>query len=52
MRGVLFDARLARGLLDEIPLAYKDLDDVLRAERALVRPEARLAPLLVHKGTG
>jgi tRNA-splicing ligase RtcB len=52
MRGVLFDARLARSLLDEIPHAYKDLDDVLRAERALVRCETRLAPLLVHKGTG
>ena len=52
MRGVLFDARLARGLLDEIPHAYKDLDDVLRAERALVRSVARLAPLIVHKGTG
>ncbi|MFO0712024.1 MAG: RtcB family protein [Sandaracinus sp.] len=52
MRGVLFDARRARALVDEIPLAYKDLDEVLAAERDLVTVEARLAPLVVHKGTG
>mgnify|MGYP000983250073 CR=1 FL=1 len=38
--------------VDEIPLAYKDLDEVLAAERDLVTVEARLAPLVVHKGTG
>ena len=52
MHGVLFDARLARGLLDEIPSAYKDLDAVLADARPLLRVEERLAPLLVHKGIG
>lgn len=52
MRGVLFDARLARGLLDEIPLAYKDLDVVLAEARSILRVEERLTPLLVHKGIG
>jgi tRNA-splicing ligase RtcB len=52
MHGVVFDARLARGLLDEIPSAYKDLDAVLADARSLIRVEERLTPLLVHKGIG
>ena len=52
MDGVTFDGRIASALRDEIPHAYKDLDEVLRAERALVRVVSVLEPVLVHKGSG
>jgi tRNA-splicing ligase RtcB len=50
LRGVWFDHRLAAGLRDEAPSAYKDVDAVLRAERELVRVVRRLRPLLCFKG--
>jgi RNA-splicing ligase RtcB len=50
LRGVWFDRRLAAGLRDEAPSAYKDVDAVLRAERELVRVVRRLRPLLCFKG--
>jgi tRNA-splicing ligase RtcB len=50
LRGVWFDHRLAPRLRDEAPSAYKDIDDVLRAERELVRVVRRLRPLLGFKG--
>ena len=42
----------ARGMLDlsEAPQAYKDIEDVLRAELDLVAPLVRLLPLASLKG--
>lgn len=48
--GVFFDHRLARSLRDEAPSAYKDLMQVLRAQRDLARVIRRLRPVLVYKG--
>ncbi len=50
LRGVWFDHRLAAGLREEAPSAYKDIDAVLRAERDLVRITRRLRPVLCFKG--
>jgi len=50
MRGVWFDHRLAAGLREEAPSAYKNVDAVLRAERELVRIVRRLRPVLCFKG--
>jgi tRNA-splicing ligase RtcB (3'-phosphate/5'-hydroxy nucleic acid ligase) len=47
---VRFDHRLAADLREEAPSAYKDIDDVLRAEADLVRIVRRLRPVLVFKG--
>jgi tRNA-splicing ligase RtcB len=33
--------------LDEVPMAYKDIDEVMRAQRTLVETLARFAPRLV-----
>lgn len=33
--------------LDEVPMAYKDIDEVMRAQKDLVRPLARFDPRLV-----
>jgi tRNA-splicing ligase RtcB len=33
--------------LDEVPMAYKDIDEVMAAQRDLVEPLARFAPRLV-----
>jgi tRNA-splicing ligase RtcB len=50
LRGVWFDHRLAPGLREEAPSAYKDVDAVVRAERDLVRVVRRLRPVLSFKG--
>jgi tRNA-splicing ligase RtcB len=50
LRGVWFDHRLATGLREEAPSAYKDVDAVLRAEHELVRVVRRLRPVLSFKG--
>lgn len=47
-RGV--ECRTDRGVLDEIPAAYKDVDAVMEAQRDLVEPVARLRPLVCVKG--
>ncbi|MCC6524575.1 MAG: RtcB family protein [Polyangiaceae bacterium] len=47
--GVWFDHRLADGLREEAPSAYKDIGAVLRAERELVRVVRKLAPVLSFK---
>lgn len=47
---VWFDERSLGRLIDEAPAAYKDLDDVMRAQRDLVRITRRLRPVLSHKG--
>ncbi len=50
LRGVWFDHRLAPRLREEAPSAYKDIDDVLRAQHELVRIVRKLRPLLCFKG--
>jgi tRNA-splicing ligase RtcB len=49
MRGVWFDARLRDALREEAPAAYKDIGEVMRAQRELVRVVRRLEPVLVYK---
>ncbi|MEM7157316.1 MAG: RtcB family protein [Myxococcota bacterium] len=50
MEGIWFDRRLSRRLLEEAPGAYKDIGQVMRAQRDLTRAIRRLTPLLVFKG--
>lgn len=50
MRGIWFDARLRNALREEAPGAYKDIGEVMRAQRDLVRVVRRLEPVLVYKG--
>jgi tRNA-splicing ligase RtcB len=38
--------------LDEVPMAYKDIDEVMAAQRDLVEPLARFAPRLVKMAPG
>jgi hypothetical protein len=49
LRGVWYDARLERQLLEEAPAAYKDVESVMRAQGELTRVIRRLRPVLVHK---
>jgi len=49
-KGVWFDERLAKRLVDEAPAAYKDISKVMRAQRALTRIVRRLDPMLCYKG--
>lgn len=48
--GKVFAASTA-GVLDEMPGAYKDLDEVIANQQDLVEPVARLTPLATYKGT-
>ncbi|MDR6868700.1 tRNA-splicing ligase RtcB [Microbacterium resistens] len=48
MQGI--EARTDEGVVDEISLAYKDLDSVIAAQRDLVQPVARLQTILCVKG--
>jgi len=50
LRGVWFDHRIAGGLREEAPSAYKDIGSVMRAQGELVRIVRRLRPLLSFKG--
>jgi len=47
---VWFDHRDARRLVDEAPLAYKEIGAVMRAQRRLTRVVRELRPLLSFKG--
>ena len=51
LQNVHCDKRLASRLVDEAPLAYKDIRRVMKAQKNLVTIRRRLRPLLVHKGT-
>jgi len=51
LRRVFYDHRRAASLREEAPSAYKDVDDVLRAQHELVRVVRRLRPLLSFKGS-
>jgi tRNA-splicing ligase RtcB (3'-phosphate/5'-hydroxy nucleic acid ligase) len=50
LRDVWFDHRLAAGLREEAPSAYKDVEAVMRAQHELVRIVRRLRPVLSFKG--
>jgi len=50
MQGIWFDHRLENSLREEMPLAYKDIHQVMRAQRALVRIVRKLRPVLSYKG--
>jgi len=50
MRGVRFDQRRARSLVEEAPGAYRDIRRVMAAQRQLVKITRRLTPRLVFKG--
>jgi tRNA-splicing ligase RtcB len=49
-KGVWFDRRIAKRLVEEAPSAYKDISTVMRAQQDLVRVVRKLEPLLVYKG--
>jgi tRNA-splicing ligase RtcB len=49
LAGVAWDHRRAHALRDEAPAAYKDITEVMRAQRDLVRIVRRLRPLLSYK---
>ncbi|MBI5479117.1 MAG: RtcB family protein [Deltaproteobacteria bacterium] len=46
------DVELISGGLDEVPMAYKDIDEVMAAQRDLVEPLARFEPRLVKMAAG
>lgn len=50
--GIIVRARTESGVVEEVPQAYKDVDEVVRAVSAnnLSRPVARMRPLIVIKG--
>jgi tRNA-splicing ligase RtcB len=46
------DVTLLSAGLDEVPMAYKDIDEVMAAQRDLVEPLARFEPRLVKMAPG
>jgi tRNA-splicing ligase RtcB len=54
VRGLLRERRihLLSAGLDEVPMAYKNIDEVMAAQRDLVRPIARFQPRLVKMAPG
>lgn len=50
MQGVWFDRRRTSKLRDEAPMAYKDIRQVMRAQKALTHVARELRPLLNYKG--
>lgn len=50
LKGIWFDPRLAGKLRDEAPTAYKDIQEVMRAQKDLTRIVRRLRPVLCYKG--
>ncbi len=51
MQGIWFDHRLAAKLRDEAPSAYKNIQEVMHAQRELTRTVRKLRPILCYKGT-
>jgi tRNA-splicing ligase RtcB (3'-phosphate/5'-hydroxy nucleic acid ligase) len=51
MRDVWYDIRLTDRLRDEAPSVYKDISEVARAQRDLVKLVRLLRPVLNYKGT-
>ncbi|MFZ4574028.1 MAG: RtcB family protein [Phycisphaerales bacterium] len=52
MTGVAFDASRAHGLRDEAPSVYRELRQVIKAQRALVKITRTLRPLVSFKASG
>ena len=50
MRGVWFDEGVASRLRDEAPGAYKDVRQVMKAQRDLTKIVRRVRPVLAYKG--
>jgi len=50
LKGVWFDDRLTTALCEEAPAAYKNVRQVMRAQRDLTKVIRELRPLLVYKG--
>ena len=50
MEGIWYDHRRARQLVEEAPLAYKDIGQVMRAQHELTRVVRVLRPVLSYKG--
>ncbi|MGE3180008.1 MAG: RtcB family protein [Phycisphaerae bacterium] len=50
MAEVYFDESIAKSLIEEAPSAYKDINDVMRAQKPLTRILRRLRPILIYKG--
>ncbi len=48
---VWLDRRKTVGLIEEAPGAYKDIDEVMAAQRELTRILRRLRPVVSFKGT-
>ncbi len=51
MEGRMWQRSKARDLLDEAPMAYKDIDVVMEAQADLVRIDHRLEAVVNYKGT-
>lgn len=51
MAGKAWQSREADALVDEHPLAYKDLEAVMAAQTDLVRVDHRLTQIMNYKGT-
>jgi tRNA-splicing ligase RtcB (3'-phosphate/5'-hydroxy nucleic acid ligase) len=51
LKGIWYDPRKARSLRDEAPSAYKDIQEVMRAQKDLTRIVRRLRPILCFKGS-
>jgi len=51
-RGIIIKCRNLRGIAEEAPIAYKDIDNVVEAvhQAGLAKKVARLVPLAVIKG--
>ncbi len=49
-KGVWFNRRIGRRLVDEAPAAYKNINKVMRAQRELTRIVRQLKPILSYKG--
>jgi tRNA-splicing ligase RtcB len=50
MAAVRFDEGSIERLVDEAPAAYKDIEDVMRAQRELTKIVGRLRPVISYKG--
>ena len=51
MKHVWFDRRKSNRLRDEAPEAYKDIREVMRSQRELVRIVSEQKPVLNFKGS-
>ncbi|SFI49120.1 RtcB family protein [Planctomicrobium piriforme] len=50
VRGLWYDHRRTEQLRDEAPSSYKDIEDIMRAQKNLVRIVRKLQPVLSYKG--